>query len=567
MKKIAIYLFSIAFTLSLFSSSAEQIDQYLTRVSINPNGTISVSENIFYNFGNLERHGIFRTIPYAKTNVEGKKYILKFTDFKVTGSDGKKIPFTKTVLFSDKLIELKIGDANKYVTGLQEYAISYTVSGALTYFSDHDELYWNPQGTDWDVPVLNSETIVYLPESAQTEEIVYKCFTGGYGETGSDCTIDYVNGEVTINSTGQHEPYTGLSFVISLPKGAVAELLPKEDLTWILQYILLGILGILAILWYVYVPIKVLITRLSYKKFLNENKKVVAAWFEPPKTDSKVNYTPAETGLLIDKKPDHKEVTATLIHLAQRGYLKIRKEESKLPIFETDTFTFDLLKDFSSDSTLAKYEKTLLDGIFDSGTSTSTKKLKKSLHLGKKIQEFMTEVESELDREQLLEKPLEKARATHLLLLFFSLFTFNLFLLAVVGLFKNYFVKFTKKGVEKFSETASLYNFLISQNVQLDFQAQNQLFFEKLLPYATAFGVEDIWTTRFKDMQFTQSEWYEGDIANAYAFSSISHSLNQSVSSSISYSTSSSKSGFSSGFSSGGGFSGGGGGGGGGGSW
>lgn len=114
----------------------------------------------------------------------------------------------------------------------------------------------------------------------------------------------------------------------------------------------------------------------------------------------------------------------------------------------------------------------------------------------------------------------------------------------------------------------SLMNFLKSQDEQINFQAMNQMFFEKLLPYAAAFGVEKQWAKRFKDIYLTKPDWYEGEnFSNSVFISSMTGNIGGSMKSSYSSGMSStrSSSGFSSGFS--GGSSGGGGGGGGGGSW
>jgi len=92
------------------------------------------------------------------------------------------------------------------------------------------------------------------------------------------------------------------------------------------------------------------------------------------------------------------------------------------------------------------------------------------------------------------------------------------------------------------------------------------MMFEKLLPYAIAFGVEKVWAKRFQDLNIGQPDWYQGaspGILNSYVFV---NSLNSSMKSfKMATTPTRSSSGFSSGF--GGGFSGGGGGGGGGGSW
>ena len=92
--------------------------------------------------------------------------------------------------------------------------------------------------------------------------------------------------------------------------------------------------------------------------------------------------------------------------------------------------------------------------------------------------------------------------------------------------------------------------------------------FEKLLPYAVAFGVEKIWAERFKDIDIKPPDWYEGKDMTVFNSVIFASSLGRSLSSFRSSATpTTSSKGFSSGFSSGGGFSGGGGGGGGGGSW
>jgi len=87
--------------------------------------------------------------------------------------------------------------------------------------------------------------------------------------------------------------------------------------------------------------------------------------------------------------------------------------------------------------------------------------------------------------------------------------------------------------------------------------------FERLLPFAVAFGVEKLWAERFKDVGLKQPEWYTSSHIGAFHSAAFVSSLDSSLKSvSIAAQTPhSSGSGFS------GGFSGGGGGGGGGGSW
>ena len=151
-----------------------------------------------------------------------------------------------------------------------------------------------------------------------------------------------------------------------------------------------------------------------------------------------------------------------------------------------------------------------------------------------------------------------------------AFFTFNIPLGIVAVLFGTYMPRKTITGVDSAVAGRSLQNFLSSQERQLEFQAINQMMFEKLLPYAIAFGVERIWAERFKEIDMKPPDWYESeDISsfNSVLFAShLSSSFSSFQSAATPPSSVRSSSGFSSGFSSGG-SSGGGGGGGGGGSW
>lgn len=120
----------------------------------------------------------------------------------------------------------------------------------------------------------------------------------------------------------------------------------------------------------------------------------------------------------------------------------------------------------------------------------------------------------------------------------------------------------TLEGVKVKNIAKSLLNFLKSQERQLEFQADKQMLFEKLLPYAIACGVEKIWAKRFSDIELKQPEWYEGTTSSFNSVSFTDH-LHSSFST-LKEATETSSTGFFSGF---GGSSGGGGGGGGGGSW
>ena len=168
-----------------------------------------------------------------------------------------------------------------------------------------------------------------------------------------------------------------------------------------------------------------------------------------------------------------------------------------------------------------------------------------------------------LDEEGIYFRDVNKLRTKNILISVFSLFFGGVVNFAVYLYAALKEAPLTELGIDAYSKAKSLLNFLKSQDEQLDFQAKNQMFFEKLLPYATAFGVEDIWMKRFSDIMLKEQDWLGGDMS-AVQLGAMTAALNRGVSGSIS-TASRSSSGFGSGSS--GGSSGGGGGGGGGGSW
>ncbi len=555
-------LWALGFTLLIFCSrvyaqTGENIENLNTHITINADGTIDVEERIDYNFGAEQKHGIFREIPKIKENQEGKKFILDFDNISVNA------PYTDNSTSQE--LNLKIGDPNQTLTGKHTYIIGYKVAGALTYFEDHDELYWNITGNYWNIPIRQASVKVTLPSEIPSSKTAVVCYTGIKGSTAQSCTSFIQNNTLettTSKSLGANE---GLTIAVKFPKGFVAQLEPKEAKPSIWTYVLISLIALLAIGWFVIAPASVFLKWLKDYLHTKKTSRIVAAWFDPPKNENKTFYTPAETGALIDKNVDHKDITATIIHLAQKGFLTIHVDEKEILGFKTHKISFKKTKNFEEDFTLTSYETELLEGIFSKNYTVSADSLKTSTKFGKAMKKFREKVAAELFTKELFEKDLYKTERSYRTLSILAAMTFNIPLALISSVWGIKSTKRTDLGTAKYSEAKSLKNFLESQEEQLDFQAKNQMFFEKLLPYATAFGVEKVWAEKFKDIEFVKPDWYEGDFNNFVAISALSHSLDSSINSAMTSTGSTSSSGFSSGFS--GGSSGGGGGGGGGGSW
>jgi hypothetical protein len=537
----------------------EQIRQFDVFAVVNKDGTVYFTEYITYDFPQ-QRHGIIREIPYVIVNEDGDRYRMSFSDISVRDDNGNPYKIEKSS--SQGNVVLKIGDPGKTISGRHTYVVRYTVSGALAYFAEHDELYWNVTGNDWDVRIIESNFEVSLPAQVPAGDINTVCYTGVFGEQKGNCNIRFIHerGITVVNTTQPLNPRNGLTVAVKFPKGVVDVLEPQRDHTSILTYILMGIFGILGLIWYVIFPFKIF-GKWRRDHINSKSARIVAAWFDPPKGPDGNFLNPAETSALVDKNIDHKDVSATLIHLAQRGYFKIK---------ENDKGEFSIILTGKEDG-LSEPEKLLFDKIKSSAKDNelTLKGLSENRSLGGVVEKFKTETSKGLVGKGLFE---HDPRKTDQLYTFFGVagvFTLNLLLAVSSFFFGTRSAARTALGIEKYGESRSLKNFLSSQDAQLEFQAKNQMFFEKLLPYATAFGVENVWAKRFSDIQMIAPDWYEGQRFNQGFYTSFAGSARNSIR--LSYNTHNrasstrSSTGFSSGFS--GGSSGGGRGGGGGRSW
>ncbi len=534
------------FSFSTYAQGSEKIENYDVHLTVNPDGTVTAVERITYDFGTLQKHGIFRTIPFVKTNEDGDNFKLKFDDFLVKDADGNDVMFD--IQKASKEHELKIGDPDKFVTGKKDYLITYTITGALTYFSDHDELYWNAVGTEWPVPIENATVTVKLPTPIAASQLLGECYTGVFGATQQNCLVstDFASGQA-IYTAANLAPYTGLTVVAGFPKGLVAVLEPEKYVST--ESILLTLYILAVTLVNTLIPAVFIIKWNKIVANFNAKKRIVTAWFDPPKNTDGTFYTPAETAYLVHNKFSNKIVAATIIDLARRGFLTISIQNEDRALLPDKTEVV-FIKNVQADAAeLTKHEFYIYDGLFGNKlTETTLTSLKKNTAFGTKMILFNSELKKSLTRKNMYFGSIWTEVAQSWIAVF-SLFFMGVGFAIAYTLYGRKVRNLSDLGIEKYSEGYSLLNFLVSQDEHFDFQAKEQMFFEKLLPYATAFGVEDVWIKRFGNLiNLTDMGWYQNTSGTNYAFGSLASNISSGVGSSDATSTRSS-----SGFSRGGG--------------
>src|SRR6185503_898934 len=138
--------------------------------------------------------------------------------------------------------------------------------------------------------------------------------------------------------------------------------------------------GFLATNWPLLLPLPVLLGMLLlwWKRGRDPRKRPVTVQYEPPQ-----DVSPAEAGVLIDERVDMRDVIATLVDMAVRGYIRIEeKEEPHLfGLWSSKEFVFHRLKPPAEWRDLQRHERLLLEGLFDGhGDSVELSDLKNEFY-------------------------------------------------------------------------------------------------------------------------------------------------------------------------------------------
>lgn len=583
-KQIFFILFFFLFSASpAFAQTDWIINNFQSQIAIQPNGTVAVQETIAVDFYTLQKHGIYRNIPVVYEDDQENKTYTQIVITAIT-QDNQKANYQ--LLTNDNNLQIKIGDPDRTISGKHVYHISYVATGVLRSFEGHDELYWNATGNNWDATIEKASATITVPKD-KIEKTT--CYEGPTGSTNL-CTItDQTPTSVTFaNKYPLYSSY-GLTVVVGYTKGMVPILTvapPKtiwDDLFTIpsliafLVALALGI-GITILVWIKKGRDFWFRTRRMFDSNAKAEVKPIGAHetvvveYEPPE-----NLRPAEIGVLMDEKADTLDVTATIIDLANRGFLMITELEKKWLFGSKD---YELHRTKTETDKLLKYEKLLLNGLFASKQKIKVSELKTTFYddLAKVKEALYQDV---MDKKLFISNP-ESTRQLYiwigigiivfgglLIYLGFHFIVGSLVLFGLgIGVSGFVFVQLARsmprrsaygrelyqriKGYELFIGTAEKYR-------QRFFEKKNM--FNEVLPYAIVFGLTRKFSQAMKDMGIKppRPTWYSGTHPFLpVLFVSDVNDFSKSLSTAIA-STPSSSGGFSGG-SSGGGFGGGGGG-------
>lgn len=574
--------FLFHFSNQVHSQESWVINNFESKINVTKTGEVLVVESIVVDFGSLQKHGIFRDIPFAYTTFSGEKIYTKIEVDNVTSNSGN-IPFE--VFKEGDFVRIKIGDPDKTTSGVQTYQITYTATGVLRAFDDYDEIFWNVTGNKWEVPIQKAKASATLPEDGITQ---LTCFEGSLGSK-TNCNYSEINKrEAHFESTKPLERREGLTLVVGYTKGLLPIIIvpPQKSvvdtlftLTSIGAFVFSLILGVGVAFWLWFKSGRDYWwkRRFPHDPAAKHEAHPIKAYepivveYDPPE-----KLRPAEIGLLLDESADTLDVTATIIDLAQRGYLSI-KEEAKKWVFGKVGYV--LTKKEKELSKLLPYEKELLDRIFEEKDTVKISELKTKFY--QDLKTVKDKLYEEVVRKKFFYENPESVRNKYFLIgifmsvvgaaLIFLGFMLIFAILVALGAgsvlagiilvaFSRFMPRRTAYGHDMFLR-AKGYELFVSRAEtyrQQFFERKNM--FNEILPYAIVFGVTEKFAKAFADMglKSPQPNWYTGSQPfNAAVFGSSISSFSNSLSSAMAAAPGGS--GFSGG-GSGGGFGGGGGG-------
>ena len=612
------------------AATGERILSFTADYDLASDGSLGVTETLVWQFGPGEHRGIKRNVT-VRQGVESPPDRYRFyemSDVAVSSPTGANAELYVSELGADNVI--RIGSPSDPFEGAQQqtYVVKYRLAHVANGFPDHAELFWNVTGGRFELPVDSVKVTVRGP-AAVTDA---RCFQGA--DRSADPCAAQAGQTATYSATGLG-PREQVTIVASFPASAITDVAPDlrdgesgfsgddsgarmspaaaKGLSLIgyggglaIPAVAAALMGMLV--WkrgrdeqYAGLTPGLLPVEGSSGPVTQGRAGPVAVQFEPPK-----GVRPGLVGTIMDEEANTIDVSATVVDLAVRGYLKIEEVESG-GLFKRTDWTLTQLSPPAHAAALMEYEETLLAGIFADANPVLLSDLKNKFHTT--LTTVQAQMYTEVTRRGWFRKSPERARrgwttlgalvmgaglVSGWFLGFRSAETDRVggvsfgipsgIVLAVGLLVAGFIIRLlgkrmaakTADGSAVLAQSLGFKQYLVTAEArQIRFEEAQDIF-SRYLPYAIVFGVADRWAGTFSEVAEAATAagqsigmpgWYvfagTGGFGN---FSGIASGMDSFSTMASGTFTSTPGSSGSSGFS-GGGFSGGGGGGGGGSSW
>jgi hypothetical protein len=493
-----------------------KIEKFDAQIAVLPDSTVNVTESITVHFIGGPWHGLYREIPVEYFTPQGMNYSLFLSVTRVTNGSGHTFKYDSSRERHYRKLKIYVPNADNSV---QTIVIQYTVSDALKYFEDHDELYWNITGDEWDVPIVSASANISLP--VESKNVRANVFTGAYRSRAHDAEAEIVGNGVEIHTTAPLAYHEGLTVAVAFDKGAVKEPTAADRAGRFLRSN-----------WPLGLPLIVaaLMFWLWWTRGRDPRLRPIAAQYEPP-----AKLTPSEVGTLVDNSADMRDITSAIVDLAVRGFLVIEEHttEHMMGLWSDKDYNFILKKGRAEWSALKPHEQELLDGIFSAGTPGETVPMS-SLHnqFYKSLPAIKNRIFDSLVSQGFYNRRPDGVRSAYLgggiVVGFLSIWggaaagrSLGMaplpFIIAgvlsalVICAFGWFMPARTASGARTLENVLGFEDFLAHvESDRFNRMIKTPEMFEKFLPFAMALGVEKNWSKAFQNIYTQPPGWYRG---------------------------------------------------------
>jgi uncharacterized membrane protein YgcG len=511
---LLVTLLLAAFASPAYAQKSFVWERYDVDIIVQPDGSLQVTEHQTLAFRGGDFSFGFATIPLRKldniTNIAVREGDIVYTQAR------SEAPHTFTVIRRSNEIEIRWYFPP--TQGVRQYTFSYMVEGAVGLFGDRGELFWMAIPADVPGNILASQVTVQLPPG-----VTAGMTTGRVNGTESPrvttafspdarrvtfTTSDMLRSGETLEA-GVDFDLAGMRVVTPEWQIREAEALIRKERADTVN-LFLALAGFLVLIGG---PLVVLL--MWYTRGRDPEVGLVAEWLpEPPEP-----LPPGLVGTLVDESADLRDILATIVDLARRGYITI--DESK------SDHTYTVAN--SEWTTLETFEHRLLKNLFGRKSSIKLSELRYRFH--SHLPGLYRDLYGSVVERGYFRTPPDTVRNRYRALAFVTLvfaFLGMIFVSAVagdygallcpvaalfpVGLFGLWMATHmpvkTLEGAEQAAKWRAFRKYLEQIDRYTKLEEATELF-DRYLPYAVAFGLERTWIRKFSKIEHTPvPTWY-----------------------------------------------------------
>lgn len=502
-------LFALAFLFLAPASPAQAKDWNIGNVDANiqvqTNGDAVIDEAVTFNFtGNY--HFVSNVIPTDK--MQG------LADIKVLDQNGNELPqgdgpgaYSVSTQGAEKIITVNFDLTDTSAT----WIFHYRAKSMVQFYDKQDEFWWHVLDTTTPVGIAAVKATVTLPGSVLSDKMSQAVQT----DSAVQSTVTSPAASTMVYQATDIPAYAEFSIVLGFPKGVV-------KYTWTARRVAAFVLPKLGLLLPILFFLGMLLVWRGRGR--DEPSKTYASYVsEPPSS-----LSPALAGALLDEKVDTKEVIATIVDLAHRGYLEMTDTKAEGTFDRAETI-FTRTKPLDD---LKGFEMAVATALFDSGhpDQVTTKDLRN--HFYSHVQPIVAQVYEGVVTAGLFSRNPNSVRSRwigygFLVALILGVLTFifarldiggwGYFLIGsaisviIVWCFSPFMPQRTVAGSQEVRKWHAFRNYLHDLTRFQDMASAKDNF-EKYLAYAIAFGVERQWVRRFEGLNVSSPGWYHPPI-------------------------------------------------------